>query len=522
MRPWLLSALCLMLVTACALLAPREGEEPVKVRVSLVEGGTGKKTPGIIRILEREGGKPVKLEGLVDRMRGFKVPADFSGWHVLPVDGAVITLAPGNYLLEAVCGLEWGGRQDLALRKGGAKEIKLALKAAFQPEEGNLVAGNTHLHLMKVSKEECEEYLKQVPAADRLKVLFISYLERKPDDKDYITNRYPLGDLPEFDATGVLVSNGQEHRHNFKAYGQGYGHVMFLGIKDLVRPVSIGPGIMGEGFDDTPLGPGIEAAKKQGGTVIWCHNNNGYEDVLNALAGRLDALNVFDGSRGGDFETNYYRYLNIGLRLPISTGTDWFLYDFARVYAEVPGKLTIPAWLEAVKKGKCQATNGPLLNLRVEGKDIGGVLKLDKPGMVTVEAGAVGRQFFGKLELMFNGKVIETAACGGKGPFQANLKVERLVDGPGWFAARVQSKEKNELGQTLFAHTSPVYVELEGKSAFHVEDGLELLKQIEEGAAAVGAEGKFSSPEARARLLGLHEQGAADLREKIAAARKGK
>ena len=43
----------------------------------------------------------------------------------------------------------------------------------------------------------------------------------------------------------------------------------------------------------------------------------------------------------GSYEENYYRYLNVGLRLPISTGTDWFLYDFARVYAGVPGKLTM-------------------------------------------------------------------------------------------------------------------------------------------------------------------------------------
>ena len=39
-----------------------------------------------------------------------------------------------------------------------------------------------------------------------------------------------------------------------------------------------------------------------------------------ALTGRLDALNVFDGSRTGSYEENYYRYLNIGLRVPISTG----------------------------------------------------------------------------------------------------------------------------------------------------------------------------------------------------------
>src|SRR5262249_40848516 len=207
-----------------------------------------------------------------------------------------------------------------------------------------------------------EEYLRQIPAADGLRVMFISYLERHKDDAEYITNRYPIGDLAQFKATGVLFNNGEDHRHNFGGYGEGYGHVMILNIKQLVKPVSRGAGITGAGFDDSPLRPGIDDAKKQGGTIIWCHNSFGFEDVLNALTGRLDALNVFDGSRRGSFEESYYRYLNIGLRMPISTGTDWFVYDFARVYARVPDKLIPSRWLEALKAGNCQATNGPLLS----------------------------------------------------------------------------------------------------------------------------------------------------------------
>src|SRR5262249_9135504 len=159
-----------------------------------------------------------------------------------------------------------------------------------------------------------------------------------------------------------LFSNGEEHRHNFGGYGEGYGHVMFLNLKELVKPVSLGPGITGGGDDDAPLRTGIDAARKQGATIIWCHNRFGHEDVLNALPGRLAALTVFDGSRRGSFEETYYRYLNIGLRMPISTGTDWFVYDFARVYARVPDKLIASRWLEALKAGNCQATNGPLLS----------------------------------------------------------------------------------------------------------------------------------------------------------------
>src|SRR5262249_38933074 len=151
-----------------------------------------------------------------------------------------------------------------------------------------------------------------------------------------------------------------------------------------VKPVSLGSGITGGGDDDRALRPGIEEARRQGGTVLWCHNTSGFEGVPNALAGRIDALNVFDGSRTGTYEESYYRYLNIGMRLPISTGTDWFLYDFSRVYAKVPGRLTVANWLEAVKAGRCLVTNGPLLTLTVDGKEAGDVLSLEQPRAVRV------------------------------------------------------------------------------------------------------------------------------------------
>src|SRR5207245_8054460 len=126
-----------------------------------------------------------------------------------------------------------------------------------------LAAGNTHLPLRGFSLDIADEYLRQIPAADGLRVMFVSYLERDKDDQTYITNKYPLGPMPKFDATGVLFNNGEEHRHNLKSYGEGYGHVMFLNIKELVQPVSIGPGITNKGFDDLALRPGMDNAKKQ-------------------------------------------------------------------------------------------------------------------------------------------------------------------------------------------------------------------------------------------------------------------
>ena len=81
---------------------------------------------------------------------------------------------------------------------------------------------------------------------------------------------------------------------------------------------------------------------------------------------------------------------------------------------------------------------------------------------------------------------------------------------------RIESDTKNELGQQLFAHSSPVYVDVAGQQVFDVESGRALLKQMEEGIDDIRARGTFSSDKARDRLLGTYSEAIRSLREQIA------
>src|SRR5439155_10421459 len=103
----------------------------------------------------------------------------------------------------------------------------------------------------------------------------------------------------------------------------------------------------------------------------------------------------------------------------------------------------------------------------------------------------------------------------GKSPYRATLSTEVRVEEAGWFAARILSTTTNELGYQLFAHTSPVYIELAGKTIFDADSAQALLRQIEEGQAAIAKQGQFSSPQARQELLGLYQAGARVLRLKV-------
>lgn len=517
MRRILTGIVSTLILAGCVLIAARGGSEPPSLRLRLLDAETGKPMGGTVRVQSLPTGKAVELPGLLDRLRGLKKSDALTGWFVVPAGGGDTKLPHGRYRIEALSGLETlKSSLEFEVRDGEAM-VSVKLKPVFRPADQRLTAGNTHLHLQGVTREECDEYLRQVPAADGIRVMFLSYLERAEIDKTYITNRFPIGPVKGFETTGVLFHNGEEHRHNFEAWGQGYGHVMFLNINRLVQPVSLGPGITAKGNDDRPLRPGIDDARSQGGTIIWCHNANGYEDVPTALSGRLDALNVFDGSRTGTYEESYYRFLNIGMRLPISTGTDWFIYDFSRVYARVDGEITIPNWLTALKAGRNQATNGPLLSFTVDGKDVGDTIRLDRPRSLKVKASALGRHDFQKLQVVHNGKVVLSEPSRRRGEaFAALIERDLPIDGPGWLALRIDSDTKNELNQQLFAHTSPVYLEIGGRKIFDLESAQALHKLLEQGRDAIRSTGKFSADKARDDVLAIYEQSIRDLTERIA------
>src|SRR5207249_702662 len=133
--------------------------------------------------------------------------------------------------LEAFAGLETElASVSIDLRGRDQESLAIPLRSFSQVSRQGWYGGNTHLHLSNLNKDQADRYLREIPRADHLDVLFISYLERAVVDKDYITNRYPLGDLKQFWSTGVLVNNGEEHRHNFGDQGEGFGHVMLLNI----------------------------------------------------------------------------------------------------------------------------------------------------------------------------------------------------------------------------------------------------------------------------------------------------
>ncbi|HJN12459.1 MAG TPA: CehA/McbA family metallohydrolase [Pirellulaceae bacterium] len=472
-----------------------------------------KPTPGLIRLTNLASGKALKLTGEIHRALN---------WYA--VEQTITLKVPRTELkIEAIRGLQSElTTREIDLTDQEIATVKVTLRQFYDAATRGLMAGNTHLHLNKMTLEEADRYLRVVPPADGLELVFLSLLRRIPDERDYISNLFVRnsfggGDLQRLSQSGVLFANGEEHRHNFGRGGEGYGHVMLLDLQELIRPVSIGPGIMRAGTDGMTLRRGIQRARDDDATVIWCHNNFGLEDIPNWLAGLVDAQNIFDGGNRGGYDASYYRYLNIGLKVPFSSGTDWMVFDFSRVYVPVDGELSTKKWLKELRAGRSYITNGPFLELETERGGLGDTLRLPAPNRVTVVGRGIGRQNFGALELVYNGKVVHRVPATQEGGYYfADMRHGLEVGEPGWFALRIPSGVgKTELDGDLFAHTSPIYVNVGGKSIFRKDVAQELIGEIEQGITTIKEKGLFGTDAARNEVLRVHQDAVMDLKQRI-------
>ena len=189
------------------------------------------------------------------------------------------------------------------------------------------------------------------------------------------------------------------------------------------------------------------------------------------------------------------------------------MYDMARVYVQIGGALSTKSWLGALAAGRSFITNGPLLEFEVEGKGVGSVVPLSKPARVRVAGVAKGRQRFGRLELVQNGKIVgQVEATREEGHFRADLELEVQIDEPSWLALRTEGSGNSYYGWPLFSHTSATYVSIEGRMPRSSEAQNALIQEMEKALADIQQKAIFFSAEERERVLGVYQRGIETLR----------
>jgi hypothetical protein len=178
---------CAAVMLAVLVAAGNNPPETCRATLQLVDAESGERLAGIIQIRD-ESGERLPLPELFKRGTGLTDDLSIHEWSVLPSEVAV-DLPAQKLTIDVLSGLETERLSRMIDLTGKSEaNVRLPLVRFYRRKENRQVAGNTHLHLMKLSREDCDRYLREIPRSDDLDVLFLSYLERVTADREYTSN----------------------------------------------------------------------------------------------------------------------------------------------------------------------------------------------------------------------------------------------------------------------------------------------------------------------------------------------
>lgn len=224
---------------------------------------------------------------------------------------------------------------------------------------------------------------------------------------------------------------------------------------------------------DAPFFQAFAEIHDRGGLAIYANPTGQIDDlstgqtssVAGELAFDLLAGANFDGidiSRGGDDLELWQRLLSRGYRLP-ALGGGFLLRRSPGIdipalgcYVRPGGKKPTGAdWLAAVREGRIVVSNGPFIQVEVDGNRLGEVIPASpKRRVIFIEALACADQddSIARVTLIYNGKVIQQVR-GLPGQTTLQIRLRRRLPQSGWLVARYYSRNRK-----LWAITNPIYI----------------------------------------------------------------
>jgi hypothetical protein len=399
-----------------------------------------------------------------------------------------VMLPVGHVSVTVTRGLEYAPAQSTAqITRDHTAAMTIRLRRVDDPKSKGWWSGDNHLHMnyAGVYYTTPAELLRQAAAED-LHVLnnLICNKEQRIPDVDRFT-----GKIDPVSTAGRVLFHSQEYHPPF------WGHAVFLGLKEhLIIPDYVGYANTVAASSYPTNTTVFRVAKAQGALTGYAHDTGAHLPVDLAL-GTVDFL---EANWPETMETLYHAW-NSGYRIVASAGVDTFS-DFYRsnvlgtnrVYVRSGPALDYGRWMEDFRKGRSFVTTGPLIYLRVNGKETGDEIDLSGGSRpLTAEVSVVSISPVEKLELIHNGKVIDATS-------KAELRKTITVDGSGWFAARVRARPIRNIRKPVpWAATMPVWVICDGRPVRSASDTQFLIDWLDRSLAQ--AMGGGTSAEERAR-----------------------
>ena len=480
----------------------------------------------------------VGADGRAYAPRGtFRRIVSYTETHYFHAAGAFsLELPPGPATVRIKRGVEYRPwERRLEVRSGEETRVEAELERFTNLRERGWMSGDTHVHdlhagdlritpadLVAQAEAEAVEVVHALIHVDGSRTM--------GDPARFVAGRHPAS------TETVFLRYGQEYRMPF-------GHRTFLNPERLFYPLATG--VRGTARE-APFPPLFEYIRRlrgeQGDQVVagMPHPYFAYlaegerfdgaspsEIPLDAALGVADFfdINCIPSSETGSAAI-YARLLNAGFRLAAAGGSDTFSdtsrdppLGTGRTYVRLPEDAGPEDWPLALRAGRSFSTNGPLLELDVDGHGMGDEIERNGPAALPVRARAVSAVPMERLMVLVNGEVWrettgDPAADPVAGsPFALEISGELELQDSAWIAVRVEGPRSVwTTDSSLFAHSTPVYALIDGRDIVVEADRRYLETMIEDFGAAMARRDDWLNEAQRELVLAGVEEGLARVR----------
>ncbi len=439
------------------------------VEMSLIDGASGEPTPVRLGLYDATGRMPLPSDDALivnfydDEVRqiflrggtfGLSQPWPADNRHVFYADGRYrAEVAAGTYHLVVSKGPEYRIiERQLKVEVGRELELEVVIPRWDDMPARNWYSGDVHIHVARPDKSGDDRISAYLRAED---VHVSNTLEMNNPAAVHFA-QYAWGIDGQHLVGDHVVVPGIEGPRTAQR-----GHTISLNILEpLHRPEQYF--LYHEVFEDYA---------QQGGVSGYAHVgqeefNGSWGLALDVPFGLVDFVEILQG--GSLYTELWYEFLNLGYQLTPVAGSDFPYYDQAgavRSYARVEGEFTPQAWYGALEKGNTFVTNGPMLTFEINGQGMGSAMSAGRGDVLNIEATArinPDIDELDRLELVAHGDVVASVSTSDS-EGTLTLRHQLTAQTGAWLAVRAYGKAQ------ALAHSSPVYVEVDGHGSWSAE-----------------------------------------------------
>jgi hypothetical protein len=492
-----------------------------RLRLKVQDKATGQGLIARVAIERKEGGYHAPPGAL------WRVYRDYAHFPIR--QSTELDLPAGPYTLRVMHGPEYSeARHEIELPAGQTAEHVVALERWTDASATGWYCGENHIHANYGYGEyyNTPATMADLCTAEGLNVA--NFMVANSDGDGVFDREFFRGRADPLSTPGTFLYWNEEWRSTI------WGHMTLVNLKQVVEPVYTGFKDTTNPWDIPSISEIADRTHRQGGLVNYTHPSARVDDLyrgaytakglpIYAALGKIDTMDAM-GSNDQASSALYHRLLNCGFRVAASAGTDCFLNRIRsnlpgseRAYVKIDGPFTYERWIDGLRAGRSFVSNGPVLEFSVNGRGLGETVDLRGPGSVRVKATASSQYPLERVEVLYNGKVAVKST-----PARAGLTTELdqslPVDRSGWIALRVVGPARGDVkGESLYAHTSPVYLTVAGKPAGSAEDARYFLAWINRLWDAVEERDRIPGAELKAEVQAQVERARAVYRKIIEA-----